>query len=441
LRIAVVVAAAGAAVAALAAFVDVSGTSTKARPANVVVDLGKPLQLMQGFGTSERVWSDPHLANAEGAIVPESAQREILAALYQRLGLTRLRPVLDNGVQDPRGAPFDFPGRLVDDHVALVKQAKAFGLRTFFPGPVLMEPWMTENDVDAMVEWAMQMLLYWRSMGLEPPLYAPLNEPAINKNFAPEWMHQVVLRLGERMRQAGLKTMLVIPDDENPVAAYKRAAPVLEDPAARKYVAAVAFHIYNGTKDDWLRLRQLAQRHGLPLWMTEWNDRAFGSWPGALGWAVTIHDLITVGGVSAVDYIWGFFGDWRAPSETMITLEFDGGRYRGLQYNPVYWITGQWSRFVRPGYRRVSTTGLGSSHVTGFTGDGRVVVVAINQGDGPKTVRVSVTHGRVRGPATAVRSSKTENWKSLPSVPVKASAFTAVLAPQSVTTYLVQRVK
>ena len=81
-----------------------------------------------------------------------------------------------------------------------MKQAKRFGLRTYFPGPVYVAPWMTGNDVGPYVDWAMAMLKRWQAKGLEPALYAPLNEPEINNDYSPQWLHDVVVQLGQRLR-------------------------------------------------------------------------------------------------------------------------------------------------------------------------------------------------------------------------------------------------
>ena len=79
---------------------------TAAGTGSVTVDLRKPLQVWDGFGSSERLFSDPHVANAPQSVVPQRAQREILSLLYTRLGLTRVRVVLDPGIQAARGGPF-----------------------------------------------------------------------------------------------------------------------------------------------------------------------------------------------------------------------------------------------------------------------------------------------------------------------------------------------
>jgi O-glycosyl hydrolase len=407
----------------------------------VVVDLSKRFQVMQGFGASERVWSDPHLSQqgAAKSVVPSAAQAAILTALYRRLGLTRVRVVLDPGIQPARGAPFNFKGKLGEDQLAFVRQAKAFGLRTYFPGPVYLEDWMKPDDPAAYVNYAMTVLRYWRSHGLEPALYAPLNEPEITHDFPAKWMHDVVVMLGRRLRVEGFKTKLVVPDDENPVSAYERSVAVLADPQARQYVAALAYHIYKGEPRDWDRMRSLAARYKLPVWMTEYTTKEYGTWPNALNWAIAMHMLITVGGVSAIDYLWGFFGDW-VGAESMISIRFDNGVYRSHSFTPVYWLTGQYSRFVRPGYRRVAATTTSRGVLTtAFAGQRRVVVVAVNPQASPVRVRFMVRGGRIEGPVSATRTSATERWRALPARTVERAGFRAVLEPQSVTTFLVRR--
>lgn len=417
----------------------VSG-SRETQASTVTVDVRATRQTIQGFGSSVRVWSDPHLANSPTVNVPATAQKEILTALYRRLGLSRARPVLDPGVQKQAGGAFDFSGKLGDAHAAYVKQATSYGLRTVFPGPVYLEDWMTAGDPDAYVDWAMAMLERWRQDGVKLALYAPLNEPEVAKDFPAEWLRQVVRRLGSRMRTAGFKTKLVIPDDENPIDAYERASAVLKDPVARQYVGAVAFHIYRlGGPSDWARLKQLASRYGLPLWMTEFSTKSYADWRSSMDWAVRMHGLLTLGGVGAIDYLWGFFGDW-VRTDTMLSISFDNGNYRGFSPTSLYWITGQYSRFVRPGYVRLATEGgNGTVLVSAYRGPGRVVVVATNPDGLEHSLRILVRGGKVGPTVTVTRSSASEQWRVLPALRSNAGAFTGVLPRESITTFVLAR--
>ena len=435
-------------VVALAVVLGISGMAsareagTTAEASSVAVDLTAARQVIQGFGTSNRVWSDPHLPRSVNVSVPVQAQAQILRSLYGRLGLTRVRNVLDQGVQKTRGGPYTFAGRYADDHVAFVKQARRYGLQTYFPGPVYMEPWMTPADPDAYIGWAMAMLQRWRAKGLEPAFYAPLNEPEVNNDFPPAWLHDVVVGLGKRLRAAGFRTKLVIPDDENPRDAYTRAVAVLQDPAARQYVGALAYHVYRwdpSRTDEIGRMRQLATRYGLPLWMTEYSTPTYTDWGTAFDWAQRMHGLLTAGGVNAIDYLWGYFGDW-VRSDTMISIDFDNGTYRSHSETPIYWITGQYSRFVRPGFVRVAATpSSGAVLTSAYKGPKRAIVVATNPGGSTETVRVTVTGGKLKGAVRPIRSSESERWKSLAPITPRNGSFTASLPPRSITTFVATR--
>lgn len=433
-------------IAALATSLAVAATGASApdrgsaaASTNVVVDLGSTRQVIQGFGTSNRVWTDPHLANSPRVSVPVAAQEKILSSLYRTLGLTRVRNVLDNGLQPARGAPMAFAGKRADDHVAFVKQAKRFGLRTYFPGPVYLEDWMRADEPGGYVEWAMTMLRRWRARGLAPALYAPLNEPVISRNFPPEWMRAVVVQLGRQLRAEGFKTKLVIPDDENPTDAYRRAGAVLADPIARQYVAALAYHVYRWDRGDMVRMRQLATQHKLPVWMTEYSNDTYKDWRSSFEWAERMHSLLTDGGVNAIDYMWGYFGSW-VRSDTMISIDFEDGTYKGHSPTSLYWLTGHYSRYVRPGYVRVAAApSSGPVLVSAYRGPKRLVVVATNRLDRTETVRISITGGAVGGSFAPVRSSATEQWRRLSPIRPTGGAFTATLPPKSIVTFVAAR--
>src|SRR5207245_10448066 len=134
---------------------------------------------------------------------------------------------------------------------------------------------------------------------------------------------------------------------------HPRAVAVLENAEARQYVGALAYHIYIDANlaDAVSRFKDLGAQYHLPVWMTEYGGKDYGSWPGALGWARTMHSLLTQGNVSAVDYLWAFFGSWQA-SQTLVSLNFDQGRYQSFATQPICDLPGQYSRFVRPGRPR-----------------------------------------------------------------------------------------
>lgn len=401
------------------------------------VNLAAGRQVIQGFGTSERSWSDPHVAKTPSIQIPEAVRAQILTSLYRRLGLTMARDSLDPGLQGQRGAPFDFVK--TDAQIAFVKQAKRYGLTTFFPSPVQLEDWLQPNDPGAYVTYAMTVLNRWRALGETPALYSPVNEPKVSRDFPPQWLHDVVVQLGRRMRAAGFKTKLVIPDDVDPIAAYARAQAVLADPQARQYVGAVAFHIYGaGGPADWMKLRQLASRYGLPLWMTEYESPTYTTYANAFDWAIKMHQLLTVGSVNAIDYLWGFFGDW-VQSDTLISIRFNNGVYQNWSTTPLYSLVGQYSKYVRPGYRRVdASTDDSSVLVSAYKGPRRVVVVATNTAADARPLTVKVTgRNNLAAKVAVVQTTSSAGLRALPSLRLRVRTLATTLPPQSVTTFLI----
>ncbi len=200
-------------------------------------------------------------------------------------------------------------------------------------------------------------------------------------------------------------------------------------------MGAIAYHDY-GTRDtaDIVRLGKLGAKYKLPVWMTEYSNARYLAWPDALEWAARMHTFIVSGRVSAIDYFAGFFGSW-AEWSTMISLRFENGVYRDRAFTPVYWLTGHWSRFVRPGYRRVATSAaVDGVLTTAFTGERKLVVVSVNPSNETKTVRYSIEGGAgVR--FARFRSSSGERWRPLDSVQARGS-FTTQLPPRSVTTFV-----
>ena len=392
------------------------------RVMQVTIDPSRTYQVMQGFGASHRLWDDPHVSNSPQTTIPPAARIEILSRLYKDLGLTRVR------------LAFDSPKRN-DAHLAYVKEAIPFGLETYFPAPIIVDRSFTERNPDAYVEYVLAILLRWRQLGQEPPFFSVYNEPGNTdlRVFSAQWMQTVVKRLGARMRAAGIKTQLVIPDDINPVEAYGRARVILEDAEARPYVGALAYHLYGTSIADQQKMQQLSATYGIPVWMTEYSNASFRDYRGSLKWAWTMHTLISDCGVSAVDYMWGFFGSYD-PHE-FIAIEFDGGKYKRHTPTWAFFVTGHFSRFVRPGYVRVDARSDDPDVlVSAYTGTDGMVIVAINSGRDPKLATLRLAEGPASGSLSPVMTTRSEPWKTMPSIPAQDGSFSVVLPAESLTT-------
>lgn len=426
---------------------------------NITINGAIEYQTMEGFGSSERVFDDPHVfdnfnptTKRAATVVSTAEQDKILDLLYRDLGLTRVRPHTEgagieavNDNSDPEAtdiSKFDFTWKKNDAHVSFVKKAMARGVNTYFLSTIFMEDWMTEANPKEYVEWAMTIIRRWRELGLEMPYYSIMNEPGLLnpqtgiKRWSGEYIRDVIKLLGPKLRAEGFATRIVIPDDLNAFESYQRSRIVLSDPEARKYVGALAYHLYGGTTVDKKNMKQLSEQYGIPVWMTEYFL------PDGFDWANTIHDLITDFGASAVDYMWGFFGEWDnrvSPISNLITLKYSGPQYLGYEVQKHYYAMGQFSRAVRPGAVRVEAQSrIPGIKVTVFKhpADKTLTIVAINNNLSDVSVNFKLDNADLAGFSTVFRTSRTENWASLPPISLSDSFFKTILKGKSVTTFV-----
>jgi O-glycosyl hydrolase len=405
----------------------------------VVIDSDTHYQTMDGFGSSQRIWRDGHVANQTGPspVIPEAVQHAILTQLYAELGLTRVRPT---GVRfGTDAAPGGHPGnpRDVDGRIAYVKQSMAYGLKTVISENNPVDE-MNEADFERHAENTLALLRDWRARGVEPAYQTLMNEPTQNRSWAgAAWHRHVVKILGPRMRAAGLKTMLVVPDEINACAAYPTARAIMEDDEARRYVGALAYHLYGGDMTCLEKMAELSRVYHVPVWMTEYARQP--GFEGSFAWAKQIHDLIVNYRVSAVDYMWGFFGEWdrhRFNTEQLIEIAFGpNAMYASHRRTSKYDVTGQFSRFVRPGDVRIGAESDSKNVlVTAYRGTNRLVVVLLNDSDAPRSLVIASRQRQLPQFLSAVRTTRSEGLKPAGSVGRTGSDFTLVLPPKSVTT-------
>jgi O-glycosyl hydrolase len=421
------------------------------------VDPSTRYQTMQGFGTSVRLFDDPHVTETfdqttkrASAVPSESAQNQILDALYGDLGLTRVRffpgdlglvePVNDNA--DPLVADlskFDFAWKKSDGQIDMVPGLIRRGVTTYYGSTLSLEKWMTEANPEEYAEWVIVMLRHWRDKGAEMPYFSLKNEPG----FAPsggvwsgEYLRSVTKILGARIKAEGLKTKLVLPDDVSPNEAYGRLQIILADPEARQYVGAIAYHLYQRGGED--KIKQLGAQYGIPIWMTE-----FSTGDDWLEWAKIMHDLIANDGVSAVDYMWGYFGDY--DKSQLVRLVVRNGSFERFSLTPQYYVTGQYSRYVKPGAVRVGATSSDPNVLATAYVDGTKLIVVATYAPPPavffeRLVRVELGTGgpcvkRVEG----FRSGLSDAWLALQPLNIDVPRFSMTLPVRTVTTFVGQQ--
>ncbi len=421
----------------------------------VTVTPATRFQTIAGFGTTTRLFDDPHLtetsdpATGRGAVVvPPAEQARILTALYTDLRLTRMRYATDPGVEpvndnaDPSSTDlsrFDFRWKRLDGHVEYALAARPFGLTTWYGSPIVIEPWMSHSDPAEYVEWAMAIVRRWRDLGATLPYWSIINEPGYAANLSPIFIRDAVKLIGAKLAAEGIPTRLVIPDDADPAAALARAQVVLADPVARQYVAAISTHIYvtSGTPqqpqfNQLGELSALARQYGLPLWMAEWFN------PDWFVWAKTMHALLVDYDVAAIDYLWGFFGQYDNIGAQLITITHTGSLYTGFVKNKQYWAMGHYSRFIPPGAVRVAALSSDPAVLaSAFLVADRVVVVTLNTGGSEKSIQVALGAGTPCVQAvSSERSSSFETARILDPITLAGPGFTTALPATSITSFV-----
>jgi glucuronoarabinoxylan endo-1,4-beta-xylanase len=207
---------------------------------------------------------------------------------------------------------------------------------------------------------------------------------------------------------------------------------MLNDPDAVANVDIVGGHIYGTQLQDYSY--PLALEKGKELWMTEHyttSDRSGNIWPDALLVGKEIHNCMVIGQYSA--YIWwygkryyGFIGDGEEGTGNGVVTK------RG-------YVMSNFSKFIRPGYNRIDAdespqTGIS---VSAYAGDGKVVIVAINESSVTKEQQFVIS-GTNSTTVTPYITSSSKNLETQEAVEIVADidAFIYSLPPNSITTFV-----
>jgi O-glycosyl hydrolase len=424
---------------------------------SIALDPTVKFQTIAGFGTTVRLFDDPHVTNTfdpatsrAAVIIPPDQQAAILKALYTDLGLTRdryatdvnIEPVNDNS--DPLVtdlSKFNFAWKGGDGHSALAQQAYPFGLATVWGSPIGTESWMSHDDPAEFAEWSFAIIQRWNQIGNPLPYWSIKNEPALSKpTIRGAFLRDAVKLLGPRLAAAGINTKLVPPDETSPASALASASIILADPVARRYVAAIPFHLYGAVPSSQpntaslAELAALARQYGLPLWMSEWYT------PDWFTWAKTMQSMLADYDVAAVDYLFGYFGQWQSNGGELIIITSTGNLYTGFVRTKQYWTMWQWSHFIRPGAVRIRATSSDPQvKVTAFLNGDSVVVVAVNTATADRSVQVGLGAGSpCVKTVTSERTSTLESAHILDPFTLTGPGFTSALPATSVTTFVLK---
>lgn len=207
--------------------------------------------------------------------------------------------------------------------------------------------------------------------------------------------------------------------------------PALNDPAVAPAIGIVADHNYDGADaaTGSTEVPSAIPHAGKALWETEvmTTDGFDGAIANALYWARRLHLFVTAAQVNAWHYWW------------LVPYANDNEALEGMGGVPTkrMYVLGQYSRFVRPGYYRIGVANAGSGLVSAYKDpvSGKFAIVAVNPTPSPVALTVNLAHFTA-GSVTPWVTSETQSLAVQPPIPVGNSSFTAVLAPNSVATFV-----
>ena len=223
-----------------------------------------------------------------------------------------------------------------------------------------------------------------------------------------------------------LTTKLIMPESEGFNTAL--SDPALNDPNAVGHIGLVGGHIYGTQPFAYTN----AASKGKEVWMTEYYVTPTGTQPAigdALTAAKSINDGLTTAGYNA--YVWWWAVDWNPGTGVTNTGLVDTSN------NLTYFgdAMGQFSRFIRPGYVRVSATASPAAgvYLSAFTSSGHLTIVALNQGGSAAPVAFTIQNGTVPS-LTPYQTTASGGLAAQAAVSVSAGQFTYTLPAQSITT-------
>lgn len=190
-------------------------------------------------------------------------------------------------------------------------------------------------------------------------------------------------------------------------------------------------HFY-GTTKDWMDFPAL-EGCGKEIWMTEVyvpNSEADSNsrWPESLKVSENIHNGLVTGNMSA--YVWWYIRRSYGPMNEDGTISKRG------------YCMAQYSKFVRPGYKRIAITENPAANVnlSAFKGDNKIVIVAVNSSTTGYAQHFTLNNVNVSN-IDRYRTSANENLAKTSALEFNADGFYAQLPAESVSTFVIDVAK
>ncbi|KAH8807940.1 glycoside hydrolase superfamily [Xylogone sp. PMI_703] len=436
--------------------------------ATVTVNANAQLQQIDGFGFSQAFGRAKEFQNA-----PSGLQKQALDYLFSTTtgaGFSIIRNRIGSGgggdsiEPTSPGAPGNTPRYTWDNddsgQVWFSKQAISYGVKTIYADAWSAPGFMKTSGSDstpgylcgstghscssgdwrqAYANFLVQYVKYYAQSGVTVTHVGFLNEPDYSPGYsqmqistnAQEAISFIPI-LHSTIAAAGLDTQIACCDPVGWPTAVKYM-PNLVSAGMEQYLGVITSHTYSGDANAPLDT-------SLRTWVTESGTNSAGAFVttwysnGAIQegmtWANKIAEGIIDAGLSAYLY-WEGFENKQTQSGSHLVDTLDGTK---ATPNGIYWAFAMWSRYIRPGAHRLSTSGSITGVRTGVfkNTDGSVVAVFTNSGGSQQSGTLSFS-GFNPSSASAWLTDNSHQFAST-SVTVSSGSVTVNLPAQSVVT-------
>jgi glucosylceramidase len=417
------------------------------------IDEDVTYQKMDGFGAS---FLEAGLICLNS--LPRSEREAVLRALFdpdKGAGFSAMKTVIASTDFMSAGPFYSYDGVRGDvamNHFSIARDLGPNGLITFiklarrYGEFVLQAPmdyppdWMLvdvnkNQDVnpqyyDALAHYYLRYLQEYENQGVFVDYLSLFNEPDIYTKI-PYNEIDALLRdhVGPLFRKEGIRTRIMLSEAPNRDDAARNYSLVLDDPAARQYVAVAPYHGYDDK--DWDKILNLHRQYpNLPLWMTEvcyaydagtpksislprfdfedgdyWGNQIFNDLEVyTSAWIYWNMILDEKGGPWSVSEIHG-----NPDPNVQHPVVIVDRHSKKVTYTGLYYYLAHFSKFVRPGDIRIKTTGsLDGVRVMAFRApDGRIVTELMNskRGDVEMGVKFHERVLRLKLPAMSITTA------------------------------------
>ena len=307
--------------------------------------------------------------------------------------------------------------------IPLIKQAmtSAKGAVNLYVSPWSPPAWMKDNNnmlqggkllPEYRQSWAdyyVKFIKAYEQEGIPVWGLSVQNEPMAKQRWesciftATEERDFIKQQLGPTLKKAGMSDKKLIAWDHNRDLIYQRASTILDDPEAAQYVWGIGFHWYETWTGSAMQFENVKRVHEVypdkNLIFTEGCVEAFkfdriNDWALGERYGLSMINDFNSGTVAWTD--WNILLDEKGGPNHVGNFCFApiiaDTRSGALHYTNSYYYIGHFSKFIRPGAKRVATsTNRDKLLATSFIGhDGQLSVVVMNNSNEKISYRLCI---------------------------------------------------